>query len=121
MTIEQITAINNAMSMLSNLYEDTMYMTSVRSFKEHTDRHIKALKDTSIDERIIDHLESLIKGYLPLAQNAEKEHIEYENQYMRDLEWEKEMHYKELESNSVSHSTEDDLIALKEILKNCPK
>lgn len=121
MTIEQITAINNAMSMLSNLYEDTMCMASVKSFKEHTDRHIKALKDAGVDKHIIDHLESLIKGYLTLAQNAEEEHMKYENQYMRDLEWEKEMHYKELEFNSVSHSTEDDLIALKEILKNCPK
>lgn len=91
MTIEQIAAINNTMSMLSNLYENTVYIASVKSFEEYTDKHIKALKDTGVDKHIIEHLESIIKDFLPLAQNAEEEEMKYRKLYMEDLE--KEMYY----------------------------
>lgn len=77
MTIEQITAINNGMSMIANLENVCMIAESIKEFKEYTDRHITALKDSGVDINIVEHFESLCHSYLPLAENAVRQHKEY--------------------------------------------
>lgn len=71
MTIEQITAINNGMSMLADIAMYASSTDSLDTFKEYTDRHVKALKDSGVHEYIIEHFKSLINSWIPRAQQSE--------------------------------------------------
>jgi hypothetical protein len=73
MTTEQITAINNALSMLSDVYQCATSTNSVEEFIEYTDRHIKALKDAGVDNNIVEHCKCLVDAYIPLAHASEVE------------------------------------------------
>ena len=89
MTIEQITAINNAMSMLTDLQEAANAMTSLENYREYTDQHIKALRDSGVDSSIVEHFESICKSYLPIAEDAVRRHIRYIECYEEEREYEK--------------------------------
>ena len=89
MTTEQITAINNAMSMLTDLQEAANAMTSLENYKEYTDQYIKALRESNIDNSIVEHFESICKSYLPIAEEAVRRHIRYIECYEEEREYEK--------------------------------
>ena len=89
MTTEQITAINNAMSMLTDLQEAANAMTSLENYREYTDQHIKALRDSGVDSSIVEHFESICKSYLPIAEDAVRRHIRYIECYEEEREYEK--------------------------------
>lgn len=89
MTTEQITAINNAMSMLSDLQEAANMMTSIDNYQEWTNQHIKALRESNIDNSIVEHFESICKSYLPIAEDAVRRHIRYIECYEEEREYEK--------------------------------
>lgn len=77
MTTEQITAINNSMSMLADLYQTASMITSLEDYKEYTNQHIKDLRDSGVDNYIVEHLESLCHSCLPVAENAVRQHERY--------------------------------------------
>ena len=89
MITEQITAINNAMSMLSDLQEAASMMTSLENYREWTTQHIKALRDSGVDSSIVVHFESICKSYLPIAEDAVRRHIRYIECYKEEKEYEK--------------------------------
>lgn len=89
MTIEQITAINNAMSMLTDLQEAASMMTSLENYQEWTTQHIKALRESNIDNSIVEHFESICESYLPIAEDAVRRHIRYIECYEEEREYEK--------------------------------
>lgn len=71
MTIEQITAINNGMSMLADIAQFAGSTNSLDDFKEYTDKHVKALKDSGVHEYIVEHFESIIASWIPVARQSE--------------------------------------------------
>lgn len=77
MTIEQITAINNGMSMLTGLYQAASIMTSLEDYKEYTNQHIKALRDSGVDDNIVEHFESLCHSCLPVAEDSVRQYEKY--------------------------------------------
>lgn len=89
MTTEQITAINNAMSMLSDLQEAASMMTSLENYQEWTTQHIKALRDSGVNSSIVEHFESICESYLPIAEDAVRRHIRYIECYEEEREYEK--------------------------------
>ena len=89
MTTEQITAINNAMSMLTDLQEAANMMTSIDNYQEWTNQHIKALRDSGVDSSIVEHFESICNSYLPIAEDAVRRHIRYIECYEEEREYEK--------------------------------
>ena len=89
MTTEQITAINNAMSALSDLQEAASMMTSLENYQEWTTQHIKALRDSGVDSSIVEHFESICKSYLPIAEDAVRRHKEYIEYCEEEREYEK--------------------------------
>ena len=89
MTTEQITVINNAMSMLSDLQEAASMMTSLENYQEWTTQHIKALRDSGVDSSIVEHFESICNSYLPIAEDAVRRHIRYIECYEEEREYEK--------------------------------
>ena len=89
MTTEQITAINNAMSMLSDLQEAASMMTSLENYQEFTNKYIKALRGSNIDNSIVEHFESICESYLPIAEDAVRRHIRYIECYEEEREYEK--------------------------------
>ena len=89
MTTEQITAINNAMSVLSDLQEAASMMTSLENYQEWTTQHIKALRDSGVDSSIVEHFESICKSYLPIAEDAVRRHKEYIEYCEEEREYEK--------------------------------
>ena len=89
MTTEQITAINNAMSMLTDLQQAASTMTSLENYKEYTDQHIKALRDSGVDNTIVEHFKSICQSYLPIAEDAVRRHIRYIECYKEEREYEK--------------------------------
>ena len=89
MTTEQITAINNAMSVLSDLQEAASMMTSLENYQEWTTQHIKALRDSGVDSSIVEHFESICESYLPIAEDAVRRHIRYIECYEEEREYEK--------------------------------
>lgn len=89
MTTEQITAINNAMSMLTDLQEAASMMTSLENYQEWTNQHIKALRDSGVDKSIVEHFESICESYLPIAEEAVRRHIRYIEYYEEEREYEK--------------------------------
>lgn len=89
MTTEQITAINNAMSMLTDLQETANAMTSLENYQEWTNQHIKSLRESNIDNSIVEHFESICNSYLPIAEDAVRRHIRYIECYEEEREYEK--------------------------------
>ena len=87
MTTEQITAINNAMSMLSDLQEAANMMTSLDNYQEFTNKYIKALRESNIDNSIVEHFESICESYLPIAEDAVRRHEKYLACYEEEREW----------------------------------
>ena len=89
MTTEQITAINNAMSMLTDLQQAASTMTSLDNYQEFTNKYIKALRESNIDNSIVEHFESICESYLPIAEDAVRRHIRYIECYEEEREYEK--------------------------------
>lgn len=87
MTTEQITAINNTMSMLSDLQEAANMMTSIDNYQEWTNQHIKALRDSGVDSSIVEHFESICNSYLPIAEDAVRRHEKYLACYEEEKAW----------------------------------
>lgn len=64
--------------MLTNIGETASCTESVEKFKEYTNTYIKTLKDSKIDNQIIEHIESIIVSYIPEAQRAEEGYKRYQ-------------------------------------------
>ena len=114
MTIEQITAINNGMSMLADLFEAASMMSSIEDYKEYTNQHIKALRDSGVDNNIVEHFESLCHSYLPVVEDAVRRDIKYSLNYEEDEEWE-EIKRRENEKISYPSMSKEDYAALQEL------
>lgn len=114
MTIEQITAINNGMSMLADLYQAASMMTSLEDYKEYTNKHIKALRDSGVDNNIVEHFESLCHSYLPVAEGAVRQHERYIALFEEEVERE-EREIGENEEMSPHATPEEDFAALQEL------
>ena len=89
MTTEQITAINNAMSVLSDLREAASMMTSLDNYQEFTNKYIKALRESNIDNSIVEHFEYICESYLPIAEEAIRRHEKYIEYCEEEREYEK--------------------------------
>lgn len=67
MNTEQITAINNAMSMLASLQHTVACISNdveYREYREYVNNHIKDLEDAGVSHYISDHFKDLcIEGY----------------------------------------------------------
>ena len=114
MTTEQITAINNSMSMLADLYQTASMMTSLEDYKEYTNQHIKALRDSGVDNYIVEHFESLCHSCLPVAENAVRQHERYIALFEEEVERE-EREMGECEEMSPYATPEEDLAALQKL------
>lgn len=77
MTIEQITAINNAMSMLSDLPQAAGCANSIEQFEEYINEHIKALKNSGVDNCIVEHYKYLCDSWMPIARNSVANYIRW--------------------------------------------
>lgn len=111
MTTEQITAINNGMSMLADIAQYAGTTNSLDAFKEYTDRHVKALKDAGVHEYIVEHFEALIHSWMPVAQQSEINYKRWADCCEDFDEMEMEAH-----KECINISTpEEDLIALQEL------
>ena len=111
MTIEQITAINNGMSMLADIAQYAEGACSFDDFKEYIDKHVKALKDSGVHEYIVEHFESLIASWIPVARQSEINHMRWAD-CCEDFD--------EIEMGAHKECTniptpEEDLIALQEL------
>lgn len=91
MTTKQITAINNAMSMLTDLQEAANMMTSIDNYQEYTNQYIKALRESNIDNSIVEHFESICESYLPIAEDAVRRHEKYLACYEEEKAFRKEL------------------------------
>ena len=114
MTIEQITAINNSMSMLVDLYQTASMMISLEDYKEYTNKHIRALRDSGVDNYIVEHFESICHSCLPVAEYAVRQH----ERYMALCKEENEREWEEIREREEmsSHATpKEDLAALQEL------
>ena len=114
MTIEQITAINNGMSMLADLYQTASMMTSLEDYKEYTNKHIKALRDSGVDNNIVEHFESLCHSCLPVAEDAVRQHERYIALFEEEVERE-EREVGEREEMLPYATPEEDLAALQKL------
>ena len=116
MTIEQITAINNGMSMLADLCQNASMITSLEDYKEYTNQHIKALRDSGVDNYIVEHFESLCHSCLPVAENAVRQHERYIALCEEDIKLEEEMEERGREEMLPYATPEEDLAALQELM-----
>ena len=114
MTTEQITAINNSMSMLADLYQTASMITSLEDYKEYTNQHIKTLRDSGVDNYIVEHFESLCHSCLPVAENAVRQHERYIALFEEEVERE-EREMGECEEMSPYATPEEDLAALQKL------
>lgn len=110
MTIEQITAINNGMSMLADIAQCAGITNSLDDFKEYTREHIKALKDSGVHEYIVEHFESIINSWIPIARQSEINYMRWADccEAVNEIE-------KAHEACTNMSTTEEDLIALQEL------
>ena len=115
MITEQITAINNGMSMLATLYHTASMTTSLEDYKEYTNQHIKTLRDSGINNSIVEHFESLCHSCLPVAEDAVRQHEKYMALFEEEAKWEEEMERREREE-IPSATPEEDLAALQELM-----
>lgn len=77
MNRDQITVINNAMSMLTEL-EGVAQMNDVAHYTEYTDRYVRVLEFYKVDSDIVDHFKMLIAAYRNVAEETEKQYKEWE-------------------------------------------
>lgn len=110
MTIEQITAINNCMSMLADIAQYAEGTYSFDAFKEYTDKHVKALKDSGVHEYIVEHFESLINSWIPVARQSEINYMRWAD-CCEDFDEMEKAH----EACTDMSTTEADLITLQEL------
>lgn len=110
MTIEQITAINNGMSMLADIAQYAGTTNSLNAFKEYTGEHVKALKDSGVHEYIVEHFESIIASWIPVARQSEINNMRWAD-CCEDFNKMEEAH----ETCTDMSTTEEDLIALQEL------
>ena len=89
MTTEQIKAIKDVMDMLTDLQEAASMMTSLEDYQEFTNKYIKALRESNIDNSIVEHFESICNSYLPIVEDAVRRHIRYIECYEEEREYEK--------------------------------
>lgn len=89
MTTEQIKAIKDIMDMLTDLQEAASMITSLDNYQEFTNKYIKALRESNIDNSIVEHFESICESYLPIAEDAVRRHIRYIECYEEEREYEK--------------------------------
>ena len=89
MTTEQIKTIKDVMDMLTDLQQAASTMTSLDNYREFTNKYIKALRESNIDNSIVEHFESICKSYLPIAEDAVRRHIRYIECYEEEREYEK--------------------------------
>lgn len=88
MKTEQIKAIKDVMDMLTDLQEAASMMTSLDNYQEFTNKYIRALRESNIDNSIVEHFRSICKSYLPIAEDAVRQHIRYIECYEEEREWE---------------------------------
>lgn len=88
MTTEQIKAINDTMSMLSDISENASCCISTERFDDYINKHIQALKDSKVDDLIIDHVTQLCIPYISHAKHIADRHKKYEEEMekFRELE-----------------------------------
>ena len=91
MTTEQIKAIKDVMDMLTDLQEAASMMTSLENYQEWTNQHIKALRESDIDNSIVEHFESICESYLPIAEDAVRRHEKYLACYEEEKAFRKEL------------------------------
>ena len=89
MTIEQIKTIKDVMDMLTDLQQVASTMTSLDNYQEFTNKYIKALRESNIDSSIVEHLKYICESYLPIAENAVRQHEKYLACYEEEREYEK--------------------------------
>ena len=91
MTTEQIKAIKDVMDMLTDLQEAASMMTSLENYQEFTNKYIKALRESNIDNSIVEHFESICESYLPIAEDAVRRHEKYLACYEEEKAFRKEL------------------------------
>lgn len=91
MTIEQITAINNAISLLSDISQIVYDFEYLADFKEYTNKYIIALKDSGVDSLIIEHVQNQVNSWIPLAEQNERDHAKWRAIYEDLNEMQKEI------------------------------
>ena len=89
MTTEQIKTIKDVMDILTDLQQAASTMTSLDNYQEFTNKYIKALRESNIDSSIVKHFESICESYLPIAEDAVRQHEKYLAYYEEEREWEK--------------------------------
>ena len=91
MTTEQIKTIKDVMDMLTDLQEASNMMTSLENFQEYTNKYTKSLRDSGIDNSMVEHFESICKSYLPIAEDAVRRHEKYLACYEEEKAFRKEL------------------------------
>lgn len=89
-------------------------MTSLEDYKEYTNQHIKALRDSDVDNNIVEHFESLCHSYLPVAEDAVRRHERYIALFEEEVEQE-EGEIGKREEMFPYATPEEDLAALQEL------
>ena len=88
MTLEQIKAVNDTMSMLADISENASCCISTELFDDYVNKHIQALKDSKVDNLIIEHVTNLCIPFVSYAKRSADRYKEYEEQanQWRELE-----------------------------------
>lgn len=88
MTTEQIKAINDTMNMLADISENASCCISTELFDDYVNKHIQALKDSKVDDLIIEHVTQLCIPYVSYAKRSADRHKKYEEEMekLRELE-----------------------------------
>lgn len=88
MTAEQIKAVNDTMSMLVGLLEYSHCCTSEELINDYVNRHIQTLKESKVDNLIIEHVANLCIPYISYAKLSAEMYKKYEEQanQWRELE-----------------------------------
>ena len=96
MTTEQIKAIKDVMDMLTDLQQAASTITSLENYQEFTNKYIKVLRESNIDNSIVEHFRSICESYLPIAEDAVRRHVRYIEGCEEEREWEKRESEKKL-------------------------
>lgn len=73
----QIEAINNIMTLLTDIKDIADSITFVEDYNILIDNKINSLKEAGVDEDIIVHVTNLLNSYTSVAIHASKRHEEY--------------------------------------------
>lgn len=87
MTTEQIKTIKDVMDMLTDLQQAASTMTSLDNYQEYINQYTKSLRDSGIENSIIEHFEFICKSYLPIAEEAVRRHEKYIEYCEEEREW----------------------------------